>query len=144
MDETIRERTPMIGSDRRRVFVAAAATLLCNFVIGVLAVVPLGMVVSLLAYQLNGPYSLGTNHTYAKIVGRYPPFEVDTDEASLVGMFVVVALVILGVAFLGVNALLVRRTRKVVPAYVAWLAAAVLAWLPGFYFLANWWFDSAR
>ncbi|MEU7800867.1 hypothetical protein AB0B10_16515 [Micromonospora arborensis] len=134
----------MIGSDRLRVVVAAAATLLCNLVIGVLAVFPLGMVVSLLAYQLNGPYSLGTNHTYAKIAGRYPPFEVDTDEASLVGMFVVVVSVILGVTFLGVNALLVRRTRKAVPAYVGWLAAAVLAWLPGLYFLANWWFDSAR
>ncbi|MET7671670.1 hypothetical protein [Micromonospora luteifusca] len=133
----------MIRSDRLRVFVAAAATLLCNLVIGVLAVVPLGMVVSLLAHRLNGPYSMGTNHTYAKIAGRYPPFEVDTDEASPVGMLVVVASVILGAAFLGVNALLVRRTRKAVPAHVAWLAAAAVAWLPGLYFLARWWFDSA-
>lgn len=122
---------------------AAGATLLCNLVIGVLAVVPLGMVVSLLTHWLEGPYALGTNHTYAKIAGRYPPFEVDTDEAAPVGMLVVVALVILGTAFLGVNALLVRRTRKAVPAYVAWLAAAVVAWLPGLYFIANWWFDSA-
>ncbi|MGC4748363.1 hypothetical protein ACLQ28_22315 [Micromonospora sp. DT201] len=133
----------MIRSDRLRVFVAAAATLLCNLVIGVLAAYPLGMVISLLAYQLNGPYSLGTNHTYAKIAGRYPPFEVDTDEASLVGMFVVVAAIILGATFLAVNALLARRTRKAVPAYVAWLAAAAVAWMPGLYFIANWWFDSA-
>ncbi|MFG1868499.1 hypothetical protein [Micromonospora arborensis] len=132
----------MIRSDRLRVFLAAAAALLCNLVIGVLAVYPLGMVVSLVAHQLNGPYSLGTNHTYATIAGRYPPFEVDTDEASLVGMFVVVASVILGGVFLGVNALLVGRTRSAVPAYVAWLAAAGVAWLPGLYFLATWWFDS--
>jgi len=96
-----------------------------NVVIGLLAVVPLTLFVSLVSYAAHGPYPPGTNHT-----GAPGPIEIDGDEAAVAVMLVLVAGTFLGGVFLTANWLVLRRRRTPVPVGAAWVAASLIALLP--------------
>ncbi|MEU8086685.1 hypothetical protein AB0B57_24120 [Micromonospora sp. NPDC049101] len=120
---------------RRHVTVTLAA--LSNAVLGLLAVAPLAVLMSLLAYAAHHPTSSPTNHTYATIAGRLPPVEIDGDEAGAAVVFLAVAAVLLGGAFVATNAwLLARRPGD---RRAGWVAATMLALSPFACFVGYWW-----
>ncbi|MEU7587784.1 hypothetical protein AB0A95_15975 [Micromonospora sp. NPDC049230] len=124
---------------RRHVTVTLAA--LSNAVLGLLAVPPLAVLMSLLAYAAHSPTSSLTNHTYATIAGRPPPIEIDGDEAGVALVLLVVAAALLGGAFVATNTWLLGRLPGARRA--GWVAAAMLTLLPFACFVGYWWLRSA-
>ncbi len=116
--------------DVRKLITTTLLGALTNLVLGVLAVVPLGVLMSLLAYAARSPYPPQTNHTSATIAGQVPPMEIDGDEASAAVLFLMVTGVPLGAAFLGVNVLVLRRLAGSVPRALGWVAATLVVLLP--------------
>ncbi|WP_305787178.1 hypothetical protein [Symbioplanes lichenis] len=110
-----------------------------NALLGLFAICPLTAALSLLAYASDGPYAPGTNHTYATVGGQPPPLEIDTDEAGIVAMGLLVAAMVLVPVFFAINIPLVRRLRPQVPAALSWFAALVVVVLPFCVVLGLWW-----
>jgi hypothetical protein len=123
------------------VHVARLSALLAgaNVFLGLLAICPFTIALSLVAYVSDGPYGPGTNHTYATVGGQPAPLEIDTDEASLVAVAFLFAASILLAAFLAINIPLVRRLRAHVPPALAWFAALTVLVLPFGIMLSLWW-----
>ncbi|WP_306214066.1 hypothetical protein [Actinoplanes sp. RD1] len=110
-----------------------------NAILGVFAICPLTGALSLLAYASSGPYAPGTNHTYASVGGQPAPLEIDTDEAGIVAMGLLVAAMVLVPVFFAINIPLVRQLRPRVPPALAWCAALVVVLLPFGVVLTLWW-----
>lgn len=120
----------------------AGALAAANIVVGLFALVPLPLLLSFLAYLGGGPYAPQANHTSATLAGHRPPFEVDGDEASIVGFLVFGAAVVLCVLFAAVNAPVARLRPASVSGAAMWLWAVTISFVPSIGYVA--WFFLTR
>jgi hypothetical protein len=97
-----------------------------NIVIGLLAVFPTALLMSLLASD-SPPQ---TNHTYGTVAGRHPLFEVDGDEAGVVGLLVVGVAAALLLVFVAANAVVARRRPAGMTGIAVWCLALTTSVLP--------------
>jgi hypothetical protein len=111
-------------------WVGAVGWAAANLVIGMCAIVPLGLGVTLAVFVARGPYPEGTNHVSTT------PFEVDGDEVGVAALLVIFGLLALAGLIAAVNVPLRRRLPAPL-ARLAWPCGAALIALPFAVFCAT-------
>ncbi|GAA2675663.1 hypothetical protein [Actinoplanes palleronii] len=124
-----------MGVDRSQF---TAVLVVGNFFVGILAALPLALLFSLLV-NVTSPSFGEAHHSYVTIFGHHPPFEVDSDEVGGAAMLLVMAGLLIGAVFAGVNSTAHRLKPPAMAGALVWLAGLTIALLPWFACMAIWW-----
>lgn len=111
--------------------IAIALWGLLNLGLGVVAALPVGYGVGLIAYLTDDPAF--AHHDYTPAVAGIPRFAIDSDETEIVGAGVLFALVFV-LAFFGAVNVGLRAALRRWPAWIYWAATVLLLALPSIWF----------
>lgn len=109
-----------------------------NFFVGILAALPLALLVSLLV-NVTSPSAGEAHHSYVTLFGHNPPFEVDSDEVGGAALLLMIVAPVIALVFAAVNSTAHRVKPPAMPGALVWFLGSVISLLPWLAYMAIWW-----